>query len=115
MTFTNSGPSSSSTQNTGAPAGGISAPTDSRRLFPIDMGRTIECDTNITFTVPADLPENFWCVFLLASGVTVTLHSDGSTLFNGSSGDVTRAQASNVMFTLQKFRTNPLNHAVTGS
>lgn len=115
MSFNNTGPSSQSSDNTGSLAGGMAVPAASRRLNPSDNSRTIECDQNVTFTVPGDLPDNFWCVFLPVSGVIVTLHSDGNTTFNGSGSDVTRAQASNVMFTMQQFRTNRLNYAVTGS
>lgn len=115
MPSSNPGPSSTSSANSWSTASGTLTSAFSRPLTPSDNGQVIEVDANVTYTVRSDLPDGFACAFLLLSGVTVTLHSDGTTQFNGSTSDVTRAQSSNVMFALQQFRSTRTNYAVTGS
>ena len=115
MPFANPGPSNQSSANNWSTASGANASIFSRKLTPADNGSIIEVGANVTYTVASDLPDNFACAFLLLPGVTASIASDGTTLLNGAATTITRAQASNVMFALQQFRSTRTNYAVTGS
>ena len=116
MPFTATGPSNQSTVNNWSSAAGTVTSAASRPLVAADNGAIIEVDASVTYTYSAGLPDGFACVFLLLTGVTATIASDGNTTMNGAKTTLTRAQsATQYLFTLQTYRSLKDTAVVTGS
>ena len=91
---------------------GVLVVSGSRNLASTDNGRTLECSTTLTLTVPATLPAGFGCA-VIPSGTT-SIASSGGTLLNGATTTLTRVAAANHMFAIVGKNTAN-SYVVTGS
>lgn len=87
--------------------------TASRALTPADDGKTLECTTTVTLTVPAGLNSGFGCA-VIPSGTTSIARSGGA-LLNGAGTTLTRTAAANTMFAIVARASVADSYVVTGA
>lgn len=85
----------------------------SRFLTAADDGATLDCTNTLTLTIPSGLPSGFG-VAVITNGTT-TISKTGGVTLNGGTADLTRAQASNVMFAIVNKKSSTDSYVVTGS
>ena len=82
-----------------APGSGLWVPVDaSRDITDFDDGLQLRVSTSCTLTLRVGRKQRLQFTVRPASGVTVTIASDGVVLINGSTASITRTAASNTLF-----------------